>query len=126
MSDVPVELKYTESHEWILDNDDGTYTVGITDHAQSLLGELVFVETPEVGDTKSIGDDTAVVESVKTASDVYSPLDGEIIEANESLNDSPNLVNDSPYVDGWLFKIKSNNAALGELMDADKYKEHIA
>ena len=126
MNDIPADLKYTESHEWILDNQDGTYTVGITDHAQCQLGELVFVDVPEVGDSKTVGEDTAVVESVKTAADVYSPLDGEIVEVNEDLADTPNLVNDNPYVDGWLFKIKSDTTNLDDYMNAEQYQEHIA
>jgi glycine cleavage system H protein len=127
MSNVPTELRYTKSHEWVRREDDGTVTVGISDHAQELLGDLVFVETPEVGDTFSGGDDCAVVESVKAASDVYAPISGEIIETNEALADAPETINSDPYGDGWIFKIQpSDEGELDSLMDAAAYSEQIA
>ncbi|HHH89058.1 MAG TPA: glycine cleavage system protein GcvH [Aliiroseovarius sp.] len=127
MSNVPQELRYTKTHEWIRLNDDGSVTVGITDHAQHLLGDLVFVELPDVGATFSEGDDCAVVESVKAASDAYCPLDGEVIEHNEALNDSPELINQDPYGDGWIFKLRpADEGAYDVLMDADAYAELIA
>jgi glycine cleavage system H protein len=125
MSNVPANLKYTNSHEWIRDEGDGIVTIGITDHAQELLGDLVFVELPEVGASAETGSEIAVVESVKAASDVYSPLDGEVIEVNESLADAPEQVNDSAYEDGWLFKLKLADAgALDTLMNAEAYTAH--
>ena len=127
MNNVPQELRYTENHEWVLKNSDESLTVGITEHAQHLLGDLVFVELPEVGNTFGEGEDCAVVESVKAASDVYCPLDGEIISQNEALADTPELINQDPYGDGWIFKIKpSDEGAYDELMDADAYSELIA
>lgn len=127
MSNIPTELRYTESHEWISRNDDGTLTVGITEHAAHLLGDLVFVETPDVEDTYGAGDDCAVVESVKAASDVYCPVDGEVVAVNEALADAPETINNDPFGDGWIFKIKPNDAgAYDELMDADGYAELIA
>ena len=125
MSNAPADLKYTNSHEWVRDNGDGTATIGITDHAQELLGDLVFVELPEVGSTAEAGNEIAVVESVKAASDVYSPLDGEVTEANEALADAPETVNESPYEDGWIYKLKLADAdALNALMDAEAYAAH--
>lgn len=127
MSNIPTELRYTKSHEWIRLNDDGTLTVGITDHAQHLLGDLVFVETPEVEDTFSAGDDCAVVESVKAASDVYCPVDGEVVEANEALADAPETINNDPFGDGWIFTLRpEDEGAYDELMDSDAYAELIA
>lgn len=124
MSHIPSELKYASSHEWVEDNGDGTVTVGITDHAQAALGDLVFVEVPEVGDTFDAGDAFAVVESVKAASDVYAPVSGEVIASNEDLADAPEIVNDQPYSDGWIAKIKMEDAAeLEDLMDAEAYTE---
>lgn len=123
MSDVPGDLKYTKSHEWVREDDDGTVVVGITDHAQSALGDLVFVEPPEAGTEVSAGDACAVVESVKAASDVYSPVSGEIVEGNEALADSPELVNQDPYGDGWIMRIQLNDASeLDELLDAEDYE----
>lgn len=125
MSNTPSDLKYTKSHEWIKDNGDGTVTLGITDHAQELLGDLVFVEVPETGTEVESGGEIAVVESVKAASDVYSPVTGEVIESNEALADAPESVNDSPYEDGWICKIKLANAdETGSMMDADSYAKH--
>ncbi|MDX5333336.1 MAG: glycine cleavage system protein GcvH [Gammaproteobacteria bacterium] len=124
MSNVPSDLKYTKSHEWVRDNGDGTVTVGVTDHAQELLGDLVFVETPEAGTNLAAEDACAVVESVKAASDVYAPLAGEVVEGNEALADSPEVVNNDAYGEGWLFKLRPANAAdLGGLMDADAYNQ---
>ncbi len=122
MSSIPTNLKYLESHEWARAEADGTVTVGISDHAQSALGDLVFVEVPEVGRTLAKGTAAAVVESVKAASDVYSPVSGEVIAANEALSGSPELVNTDPYGEGWLFKLKpSNTAELAQLLDAAAY-----
>ncbi|MCW9023270.1 MAG: glycine cleavage system protein GcvH [Gammaproteobacteria bacterium] len=124
MSNVPQELRYTKNHEWVSLNDDGTVTIGITDHAQHLLGDLVFVELPEIGITFGQEEDCAVVESVKAASDVYCPLDGEVIGHNEALSDTPELINQDPYGDGWIFKLKpKDDGAFAELLDADAYNE---
>lgn len=121
MSNVPTTLKYSKSHEWVNVGDDGTATIGITDHAQELLGDLVYVEVPEVGANLNAGDACAVVESVKAASDVYSPLSGEIIAVNEELADEPEKVNQDAY-DTWIFRIKlSTPDELDSLMDADAY-----
>lgn len=127
MSNIPQELRYTKTHEWVKREDDGTLTVGITDHAQGLLGDLVFVEVPEAGDTFSDGDDCAVVESVKAASDVYAPVAGEVIEGNEALADTPELINQDAFGDGWIFKMKpEDDGAFDDLMDADAYIELVA
>ncbi len=125
MSEVPSELKYTESHEWLRLEDDGLVTVGVTDHAQALLGDLVFIELPEVGTEFVAGDECCVVESVKAASDVYMPISGEIMEINEALVDEPEIINNSPYDNGWLFKIKPSAEELDDLMDADAYLAEI-
>ncbi|WP_115717307.1 glycine cleavage system protein GcvH [Gallaecimonas mangrovi] len=126
MSNIPADLKFTASHEWIRKESDGTYTIGITEHAQELLGDMVFVELPEVGNTVNSGDDVAVVESVKAASDVYSPLTGEIVAVNETLEDAPETVNNEPYTDGWLFRVKATDEAeLNELLDAEGYQNVI-
>jgi glycine cleavage system H protein len=126
MSSIPKGLKYASSHEWARDEGNGVYTVGITEHAQGLLGDMVFVELPEVGDSVTQGDDCAVAESVKAASDIYAPLSGEIVEVNEALVDAPELVNNSPYEDGWMFKIKlADEAELAALLDAEGYKNSI-
>lgn len=127
MSDVPSELKYTKSHEWVRDEGDGTVTIGITDHAQELLGDLVFVELPEVGSELAAGDACCVVESVKAASDVYMPINGEILEVNEMLLETPEIINDSAFDDGWLFKVQPEaDVELDDLMDADAYEAEIA
>jgi glycine cleavage system H protein len=118
---IPAELRYTESHEWVRANDDGTVTVGITDHAQHLLGDLVFVEIPEVDRAVAAAEGCAVVESVKAASDVYSPLEGVIVAVNEALADSPELINQDPYGEGWIFRLKTT-AALDGLLDARAYE----
>lgn len=123
MSNIPANLKYASSHEWLRAEGDGVYTVGITEHAQDLLGDMVFVELPEVGDTVAQGEDCAVAESVKAASDIYAPVAGEVVAVNEALADAPELVNSSPYEDGWLFKIKiADEAELGALLDAAGYQ----
>lgn len=123
MSDIPKELSYTKTHEWIGNDGDGTVTVGITDYAQSSLGDLVFVELPETGTKVSAGDAVAVVESVKAASDIYAPVDGEIAEVNEELADSPERVNEDPFGEGWLFKISvEDESGLDDLLDSDAYK----
>ncbi|WP_355662172.1 glycine cleavage system protein GcvH [Halomonas salifodinae] len=122
MSNIPANLRYTESHEWVLDNGDGTVTIGITDHAQQALGDVVFVELPEVGRSLEAGEEFGVIESVKAASDLYAPLAGEVIEANEALEDAPESVNESPYEDAWIAKLKLADAsALEGLLDADAY-----
>jgi glycine cleavage system H protein len=126
MSSIPANLKYVDSHEWTRVESDGTVTIGISDHAQGALGDLVFVEVPEVGRALTKGGAAAVVESVKAASDVYSPLSGEVIAANEALRASPELVNTDPYGQGWLFKLKpSNNAELASLLDAKAYEKVV-
>lgn len=126
MSNIPSELKYATSHEWVRNEGDGIVTVGITEHAQDLLGDMVFVELPEVGETVAAGDDVAVAESVKAASDIYAPVSGEIIEVNEELEDSPELVNSDPFGDGWMFKIKLEDASeLDSLLDAEGYEASI-
>lgn len=127
MSNIPSELKYTETHEWVQKNDDGTVTVGITDHAQSLLGDLVFIELPELNTAFTIGEESGVVESVKAASDIYSPITGEVVEVNEALVNNPGLVNTDPYGDGWLFRLKPDDVyELNELLDAEKYQLSIS
>ena len=125
MSSIASDLKYAASHEWTRANGDGTVTVGISDHAQGLLGGLVYVEVPEVGSTLAAATNCAVVESVKAASDVYSPVSGEVVAVNEALADSPELVNQDPYGDGWLFKVKTDDD-LSALMDAAAYEQAIA
>ena len=120
-SNIPVDLCYSESHEWARANDDGTVTIGITDHAQHLLGDLVFVEIPEVGRAVAAAESCAVVESVKAASDVYSPLEGMIVEVNEALADTPELINEDPYGEGWIFRLKTT-AMLDGLLDAAAYE----
>ncbi len=126
MSDIPGELKYTKSHEWVRVNDDGSVTIGITDHAQDLMGDMVYVELPEIGDSLETGKECAVVESVKAASDVYAPLAGEILEVNETISESPEVINQDPYVAGWMFRLQlSNNEALDALLDAKAYEEII-
>lgn len=126
MSEIPSELRYTKSHEWIRRMEDGHFEVGITDHAQDQLGDMVFVELPEVGSTVGAGDECAVVESVKAASDVYAPLNGEIVETNTDLNETPELINQSPYGDGWLFRLRpDDDDDWNELMDADAYEEVV-
>ena len=122
---IPADLKYTESHEWVRTEADGTLTVGITDHAQEALGDIVFFEVQALGKTVSAGDTVAVIESVKAASDIYAPVSGEIIEANTAVADTPDSVNTTPY-ESWLFKIKpADGAAQDRLIDADAYSKSI-
>ncbi|WP_338884764.1 MULTISPECIES: glycine cleavage system protein GcvH [Xenorhabdus] len=123
MSHVPAELKYTESHEWVRSEGNGEYTVGITEHAQKLLGDMVFVDLPEIGTEVNSGDDCAVVESVKAASDIYAPVSGKIIAVNPDLENSPELVNSEPYNEGWLFRVKiADESELANLLDAESYR----
>ena len=125
MSNIPDDLKYASTHEWISVNEDGLVTVGISDHAQEALGDIVFVELPEAGASVNSKEEIAVVESVKAASDIYSPLTGEVVEINESLLDSPETVNASPYELGWFFKIRMDNEAeLDDLMNSESYSEY--
>ncbi len=127
MSQTPGNLKYAKTHEWARLEDDGTITVGISDHAQELLGDLVFMELPEAGTSVSAGKECAVVESVKAASDVYAPVSGEITETNAALADSPEIVNSDPYGEGWLFRIKPSDAGELDLMlDAKAYEQAAA
>ncbi len=126
MSNIPSELKYASSHEWTRNEGDGTVTVGISEHAQGLLGDMVFVDLPDVGDEVSAGDDICVAESVKAASDIYAPVSGEIVEVNEELEDAPELVNSDAFGEGWLFKIKLSDASeLENLLDAEGYANSI-
>lgn len=123
MSEIPNELSYTKTHEWIGNDGDGTVTIGITEYAQGSLGDLVFVELPEVGEKFGVGDAVAVVESVKAASDIYAPVEGEIVEINEELADAPERVNEDPFGQGWLFKMTVNETEqLANLIDADAYR----
>ncbi|SAL49392.1 glycine cleavage system protein H [Caballeronia peredens] len=122
---IPAELKYTESHEWVRTESDGTLTVGITDHAQEALGDIVFVELPAAGKSVAAGDAIAVIESVKAASDIYAPVSGEIVASNDALTSAPDQVNGAPY-ESWLFKIKpSGNDGLDKLLDAEGYGKSI-
>lgn len=126
MSDIPGDLKFAKSHEWVRVEQDGTVTVGISDHAQAQLGDLVYVELPEVGSSVQAGNGTAVVESVKAASDIYSPLSGEVISVNEDLADAPETINTDAYGDGWIFKLKiSDRSELDSLLGPDEYAELI-
>ena len=123
MAEFPGDLKYVDTHEWARLEDDGTVTVGISDHAQDSLGDVVFVELPEVDTAVAAGDEAGVVESVKAASDIYAPVAGTIIAVNELLEDAPETVNEAPYGDGWFFKLKPNSADdLDGLLTADKYE----
>lgn len=127
MSDIPSELKYTESHEWARLEDDGTVRIGITAHAQQLLGDMVYVELPDLETTVKSGGECAVVESVKAASDVYSPVTGEIVAINEALADDPAIVNTDPYGDGWLYVVSpDDDNELRDLLDADEYAEQVS
>jgi glycine cleavage system H protein len=127
MSNTPKELKYAKSHEWVRVEADGTLTIGITDHAQNALGDLVFVEVPKVGRKLSANESCAVVESVKAASDVYAPVAGEVIEANGALGDAPETLNSDPYGKGWMWKMKPANAAdVNGLLDAAGYDKSVA
>lgn len=127
MATIPPHLKYMDSHEWVRVESDGTVTVGISDHAQSALGDLVFVDVPAAGKSLAKGAAAAVVESVKAASDVYSPLTGEVLASNDALAGAPELVNDDPYGKGWLFKLKpSEEGELAQLLDAAAYGKVVA
>lgn len=126
MSEAPDDLKYSKSHEWVRMNDDGTVTIGITEHAQELLGDLVYVEVPEPGRELEAEEACAVVESVKAASDVYAPLAGTVVECNEELADAPETVNSDAYGAGWLMRLKpADPDALDDLMDASDYLEFV-
>ena len=127
MSQVPTELKYASSHEWARLEEDGTITVGITDHAQEALGDVVFVELPEPGSTLGAGDEAGVVESVKAASDIYSPVGGEVVAINDRLEDAPETVNADPYSDGWFFRLQpADSSELDKLLSADDYQQQCA
>jgi glycine cleavage system H protein len=124
MSEIRSELKYLSSHEWARVEDDGTVTIGITDHAQDSLGDVVYVELPEVGSTVSVGEEAGVVESVKAASDIYSLVSGEVVEINDTLEDAPETVNESPYDDGWFFRVQPKDLSeLAGALDANGYRE---
>jgi len=124
---IPSNYRFASSHEWVLDNGDGTITMGISDHAQELLGDVVFVELPEVGREVDAGEEFSLVESVKAASDIYSPVTGEVVAINEALEDQPETVNNAPYDGGWIAKIKLADASqLDELLDAESYAASIA
>lgn len=126
MEEFPNELKYSSTHEWCRKEDDGTYTIGITDFAQQSLGEIVFVELPDLNVNVSSGDEVCVVESVKAASDIYSPISGNIVAINEELTDAPSTINAHPYADGWLYKIKPDDESeLKELLSADDYSSGL-
>jgi len=126
MSEFPAELKYASSHEWTRLESDGSVVVGITDHAQDALGDVVYIELPEVGAHVDAGTEVAVIESVKAASDIYSPVTGDVTEINPALEDEPEAVNSSPYGDGWLFRVMPTDAAsMGDLMDADAYAASV-
>ena len=122
MNDMPGELKFLSSHEWARVESDGTVTIGLSDHAQDLLGDIVFVELPEVGQSIDAESDAAIVESVKAASDIYSPLSGEVIEINSALEDQPEIINSSPYEDGWFYKLNpSDMHELDNLLSPEDY-----
>ena len=125
MSNVPISLKYSRTHEWIRE-DDEYITIGITDHAQCLLGDLVYVELPEVETGIEEGEECAVIESVKAAADVYCPVSGEVIEVNTLLSDHPQLINEDPYGKGWLFRIRPFDTKLPALLSANEYNQQIA
>ena len=127
MSNIPADLKYANSHEWLREEGNDIVTVGISDFAQEKLGDVVFVELPEVGAEVTAGDPIAVVESVKAASDIYAPVSGTIVEVNASLEDAPEQVNEDSYENGWFFKIKLSDAGeMGDLMDAESYTDQCA
>lgn len=128
MTNIPADLKYSADHEWVKDlGSENTYRVGVTDHAQDELGEVVFVDLPEVGDTITAGESAGEIESTKSVSDLFAPISGEIIEINEDLEDNPGLVNESPYESGWLFVVRAESAdAVADLMDAEGYKAQIS
>ena len=126
MSEIRTEHKYLSSHEWARVEEDGTVTIGITDHAQDALGDVVYVEVPEVGSTVTAGEEAGVVESVKAASDIYSLVSGEVVEVNEQLQDAPETVNASPYDDGWFFRVRPDDLSeLENALDADDYRSVV-
>lgn len=126
MSEIPGDLKFLNSHEWARVEGNGRVTVGISDHAQGLLGDLVYVELPEVGADAKAGEQIAVVESVKAASDVYSPISGKVVEVNSALSDKPETINEDAYGEGWMFVVELTNAEeLNELLDPDAYAEAL-
>lgn len=126
MSNIPSDLRFVNSHEWIRLEDDGSATIGITDHAQETLGDVVFVELPEVGSTLAADDEAGVVESVKAASEIYAPLSGEVVAVNDALEEAPETVNSNPYDEGWFFRMNlSDKGELSELMDAEAYAEFV-
>ena len=126
MSNIPVDLKYTKTHEWARVNEDGSVTVGITDNAQDQLGDMVYIEVPEIGQTLTAEEGCAVIESVKAASDVYAPIGGEVVEVNESLTDTPETVNQDAYGAGWIFRLQpTDKSELDGLMDANAYQDFI-
>jgi glycine cleavage system H protein len=127
MSQAPGELKYAKSHEWARLEEDGTVTVGISDHAQDALGDVVFVELPEEGAELAAGDEAGVVESVKAASDIYAPVGGTVIAVNGGLEETPETVNSDPYNDGWFFRLKpTDSGELAQLLDAEAYQQHCS
>ncbi len=127
MSAIPEELRYTKTHEWLRMMEDGHVEIGITEHAQDMMGDMVFVELPEVGTAVSTGEDCAVVESVKAASDVYAPVGGEIVEVNSELADAPETINQDPYQRGWLFRLRpADPAETGKLLDSAGYERVVA
>ncbi|MBZ2170159.1 MULTISPECIES: glycine cleavage system protein GcvH [Marinobacter] len=127
MSDIPADLKYIDTHQWVRVADDGTATVGITNFAQEQLGDVVYVGVPDLGVTVNGGEEAGVAESVKSASDVFSPVTGEVIAVNEALEDEPEKVNEDPYGEGWMFRVRlADEGELDGLMDADAYADHVA
>lgn len=124
MSELPGDLKYTNEHEWLRQEEDGSVTIGITDHAQSALGDLVYVELPEVGQEVEAGGEMAVVESVKAASDVYAPISGSVLAVNDALADDPEKINADPYGDGWIVRMKPSGDA-SDTMDPDEYQTFL-
>ena len=125
MSNIPVKLHYTPTHEWVVE-EEGYYTIGITDHAQTMLGDLVYVELPEVETNLEIGEECAVVESVKAAADVYSPIACEVVEINEALIENPHLINQDPYGRGWLMKVRPHDPVVLKLLNAAEYTKLVA
>ncbi|MBD3371001.1 glycine cleavage system protein GcvH [Candidatus Fermentibacteria bacterium] len=125
MSEIPEDLRFAETHEWVRDDGDGKFTMGITDHAQSEMGEIVMIELPSVGDQFDSGDVVGTLEAVKTAADFYAPLGGKVTEVNESLEDSPEKINQDPYGEGWLVSFESDDGeAVSGLMSAAEYRQH--
>ena len=126
MSELPGDLEYTEDHEWLRREDDGSVTIGITDHAQTELGDITFVEIPQDDTDVNVDDETANIESVKAASPIYSPVSGTIVEVNADLEESPEAINEDPYGSGWIFKVEMSNASeLDKLMDAEAYETFL-